>query len=132
MNLTSTLYLFQDNLGGNSKTVMIATLSPAADNYEETLSTLRYADRAKRIVNHAVVNEDPNARIIRELREEVESLRTMLKMAEVSNVFVIIIQPLSSAKISLIPLDQSCFGYNKEWSYLTCAWIYGELQGIRF
>ena len=99
MNLTSTLYLFQDNLGGNSKTVMIATLSPAADNYEETLSTLRYADRAKRIVNHAVVNEDPNARIIRELREEVESLRTMLKMAEVSNIFVIIIQPLSSAKI---------------------------------
>jgi kinesin family protein 13 len=42
------------------KTVMIATLSPAADNYEETLSTLRYADRAKRIVNHAVINEDPN------------------------------------------------------------------------
>ncbi|VVC95214.1 unnamed protein product [Leptidea sinapis] len=45
-------------------------VSPAADNYEETLSTLRYADRAKRIVNHAVVNEDPNARIIRELRQE--------------------------------------------------------------
>ena len=36
---------FQDNLGGNSKTVMVATVSPAADNYEETLSTLRYADR---------------------------------------------------------------------------------------
>lgn len=42
---------------------MIATISPAADNYEETLSTLRYADRAKRIVNHAVVNEDPNAKV---------------------------------------------------------------------
>ena len=38
-------YYFQDNLGGNSKTVMVATVSPAADNYEETLSTLRYADR---------------------------------------------------------------------------------------
>uniref|UniRef100_A0AAR2LHC3 Kinesin motor domain-containing protein n=1 Tax=Pygocentrus nattereri TaxID=42514 RepID=A0AAR2LHC3_PYGNA len=63
-------WLLKDNLGGNSKTAMIATVSPAADNYEETLSTLRYADRAKRIVNHAVVNEDPNARIIRELREE--------------------------------------------------------------
>lgn len=48
----------QDNLGGNSRTVMLATISPAADNFEETLSTLRYADRAKRIVNHAVVNED--------------------------------------------------------------------------
>lgn len=42
---------------------MVATVSPSADNYEETLSTLRYADRAKRIVNHAVVNEDPNARV---------------------------------------------------------------------
>ena len=42
---------------------MVATISPAADNYEETMSTLRYADRAKRIVNHAVVNEDPNAKV---------------------------------------------------------------------
>lgn len=74
-------WLLKDNLGGNSKTVMVATISPAADNYEETLSTLRYADRAKRIVNHAVVNEDPNARIIRELTQEVEALREMLKHA---------------------------------------------------
>lgn len=73
----------QDNLGGNSQTAMIATISPAADNYEETLSTLRYADRAKRIVNHAVVNEDPNARVIRELREEVEKLKEQLSQAEV-------------------------------------------------
>lgn len=57
---------------------MVATISPAMDNYEETLSTLRYADRAKRIVNHAVVNEDPSARIIRQLREEVERLRSQL------------------------------------------------------
>lgn len=62
---------------------MVATVSPAADNYDETLSTLRYADRAKNIVNHAVVNEDPNARIIRELREEVEKLREQLTKAEV-------------------------------------------------
>ncbi|XP_018544468.1 kinesin-like protein KIF13A isoform X7 [Lates calcarifer] len=75
-------WLLKDNLGGNSKTAMIATVSPAADNYEETLSTLRYADRAKRIVNHAVVNEDPNARIIRELREEVEKLKVQLCQAE--------------------------------------------------
>lgn len=77
---------FQDSLGGNSKTAMVATVSPAADNYDETLSTLRYADRAKNIVNHAVVNEDPNARIIRELREEVEKLREQLTKAEVTNV----------------------------------------------
>ncbi|XP_075976205.1 kinesin heavy chain 73 isoform X4 [Anticarsia gemmatalis] len=76
-------WLLKDNLGGNSKTVMVATVSPAADNYEETLSTLRYADRAKRIVNHAVVNEDPNARIIRELRQEVETLKEMLKHATI-------------------------------------------------
>ncbi|XP_053570753.1 kinesin-like protein KIF13A isoform X1 [Bombina bombina] len=75
-------WLLKDNLGGNSKTAMIATISPAADNYEETLSTLRYADRAKRIVNHAVVNEDPNARVIRELREEVDKLREQLSQAE--------------------------------------------------
>ncbi|KFP87493.1 Kinesin-like KIF13A, partial [Apaloderma vittatum] len=75
-------WLLKDNLGGNSQTAMIATISPAADNYEETLSTLRYADRAKRIVNHAVVNEDPNARVIRELREEVEKLKEQLSQAE--------------------------------------------------
>ncbi|XP_073487221.1 kinesin-like protein KIF13A isoform X5 [Aquarana catesbeiana] len=75
-------WLLKDNLGGNSKTAMIATISPAADNYEETLSTLRYADRAKRIVNHAVVNEDPNARVIRELREEVDKLKEQLSQAE--------------------------------------------------
>lgn len=62
---------------------MVATISPAADNYDETLSTLRYADRAKSIINHAVVNEDPNARIIRELREEVVKLREQLTEAEV-------------------------------------------------
>ncbi|XP_075682713.1 kinesin-like protein KIF13A isoform X4 [Rhinoderma darwinii] len=75
-------WLLKDNLGGNSKTAMIATISPSGDNYEETLSTLRYADRAKRIVNHAVVNEDPNARVIRELREEVEKLKEQLSQAE--------------------------------------------------
>uniref|UniRef100_A0A8C5EAW7 Kinesin-like protein KIF13B n=1 Tax=Gouania willdenowi TaxID=441366 RepID=A0A8C5EAW7_GOUWI len=75
-------WLLKDCLGGNSRTAMVATISPAADNYEETLSTLRYADRAKNIVNHAVVNEDPNARIIRELREEVEKLRVQLTQAE--------------------------------------------------
>uniref|UniRef100_A0A4W5R7V2 Kinesin family member 13B n=1 Tax=Hucho hucho TaxID=62062 RepID=A0A4W5R7V2_9TELE len=77
-------WLLKDSLGGNSRTAMVATVSPAADNYDETLSTLRYADRAKSIVNHAVVNEDPNARIIRELREEVEKLRDQLTQAEVS------------------------------------------------
>ena len=62
-------HITQDNLGGNSKTVMVATVSPSSDNYEETLSTLRYADRAKRIMNHAVINEDPNSRVRDDGRE---------------------------------------------------------------
>lgn len=70
-------WLLKENLGGNSRTTMIATISPSSDNYEETLSTLRFADRAKRIQTHAIVNEDPNAKVIRELREEVERLRQL-------------------------------------------------------
>ncbi|NWV46085.1 KIF1A protein, partial [Daphoenositta chrysoptera] len=71
-------WLLKENLGGNSRTAMIAALSPADSNYEETLSTLRYADRTKQIRCHAVINEDPNARLIRELREEVTRLRELL------------------------------------------------------
>lgn len=56
---------------------MIAAIAPA--DYEETLSTLRYADQAKKIKNKAVVNEDPNAKLVRELKEELEMLRGTLK-----------------------------------------------------
>ncbi|KAF8359596.1 klp-6 [Pristionchus pacificus] len=62
--------LLKNALGGNSKTIMIAALSPADDNYEETLSTLRFADRAKSIKTKAVVNESATERMIRELKEE--------------------------------------------------------------
>ncbi|KFX93282.1 hypothetical protein O988_06888 [Pseudogymnoascus sp. VKM F-3808] len=71
-------WLLKDSLGGNSMTAMIAAISPADINFDETLSTLRYADSAKRIKNHAVVNEDANARMIRELREELATLRGKL------------------------------------------------------
>uniref|UniRef100_A0A8C2ZWC8 Kinesin family member 1C n=1 Tax=Cyclopterus lumpus TaxID=8103 RepID=A0A8C2ZWC8_CYCLU len=71
-------WLLKENLGGNSRTAMIAALSPADINYEETLSTLRYADRAKQIRCNAVINEDPNAKLIRELKGEVERLRNLL------------------------------------------------------
>ncbi|KAF9561655.1 kinesin-like protein Klp8 [Mortierella alpina] len=71
-------WLLKDCLGGNSKTTIIAALSPADVNYDETLSTLRYADQAKRIKNKAVVNEDPNAKLIRELKEELLDLRSKL------------------------------------------------------
>ncbi|KAL3474835.1 hypothetical protein BJX99DRAFT_260092 [Aspergillus californicus] len=71
-------WLLKDSLGGNSMTAMIAAISPADINFDETLGTLRYADSAKRIKNHAVVNEDPNARMIRELKEELSQLRSKL------------------------------------------------------
>ncbi|CBZ55778.1 putative kinesin [Neospora caninum Liverpool] len=67
--------ILQSALGGNSKTCMIAALSPASVNYEETLSTLRYADRVKSIKNEAVVNENPLERLIRELKAENERLK---------------------------------------------------------
>jgi kinesin family protein 1 len=58
---------------------MIAAISPADINYDETLSTLRYADRAKAIVCKAVINEDANAKLIRDLKEEIMKLRELLK-----------------------------------------------------
>ncbi|XP_038150173.1 stAR-related lipid transfer protein 9-like [Cyprinodon tularosa] len=71
-------WLLKDSLGGNSKTIMIATVSPSANSYNETLSTLRYAAHARNIVNKPRVNEDANVRLIRELREEIDRLKSML------------------------------------------------------
>lgn len=72
-------WLLKESLGGNSKTAMIATISPAASNIEETLSTLRYATQARLIVNVAKVNEDMNAKLIRELKAEIEKLKAAQK-----------------------------------------------------
>ncbi|XP_035032718.2 kinesin-like protein KIF1A isoform X6 [Hippoglossus stenolepis] len=71
-------WLLRENLGGNSRTAMVAALSPADINYDETLSTLRYADRAKQIRCNAVINEDPSNRLVRELKEEVSRLKDLL------------------------------------------------------
>ncbi|XP_027145855.1 kinesin-like protein KIF1A isoform X9 [Larimichthys crocea] len=71
-------WLLRENLGGNSRTAMVAALSPADINYDETLSTLRYADRAKQIRCNAVINEDPNNRLVRELKDEVSRLKDLL------------------------------------------------------
>ncbi|WAR12783.1 KIF14-like protein [Mya arenaria] len=88
-------WLLKESLGGNSKTAMIATVSPANHHIEETLSTLRYAQTARSIVNIARVNEDSKAKLIRELRAEIERLRasglsesddiTSTCLAEISN-----------------------------------------------
>lgn len=70
--------LSQDSLGGNTKTLMVACLSPADNNYDETLSTLRYANRAKNIKNKPKINEDPKDALLREYKEEIEKLKQML------------------------------------------------------
>ncbi|XP_027870722.1 kinesin-like protein KIF1B isoform X6 [Xiphophorus couchianus] len=72
-------WLLRENLGGNSRTAMVAALSPADINYDETLSTLRYADRAKNIKCNAVINEDPNNKLVRELKDEVARLKELLR-----------------------------------------------------
>ena len=71
--------ILQNALGGNSKTVMICALSPASINYEETLSTLRYADRAKKIQNKAVVNESEHDKTVRLLKEENNELKKKIE-----------------------------------------------------
>ncbi|XP_007896602.2 kinesin-like protein KIF28P [Callorhinchus milii] len=75
--------LLQSALGGNSKTIMIATISPADICYEETLSTLRYAERAKNIQNKAMINQGPSERLIQEL--EAETTKLLLKLSKIGN-----------------------------------------------
>ncbi|KAI6240085.1 Kinesin-like protein [Aphelenchoides fujianensis] len=71
--------LLQDSLGGNSKTVMVANIGPATYNYDETISTLRYANRAKNIKNVARINEDPKDALLRKFQQEIEQLRKQLE-----------------------------------------------------
>ncbi|XP_037712311.1 kinesin-like protein KIF14 isoform X1 [Drosophila subpulchrella] len=70
-------WLLRENLGGNSKTVMLATISPASLHADETLATLRYACKARSIVNRVKVNESPHDKIIRDLRAEVDRLKSL-------------------------------------------------------
>ncbi|XP_075138934.1 stAR-related lipid transfer protein 9 [Leptodactylus fuscus] len=79
-------WLLKDSLGGNSKTIMVATISPASSSYNETISTLRYASNAKNIINKPRVNEDANVKLIRELREEINRLKAMLRNFEMRTI----------------------------------------------
>ncbi|XP_005108306.1 kinesin-like protein KIF3B [Aplysia californica] len=71
--------LLQDSLGGNARTVMVANIGPASYNYDETLTTLRYANRAKNIKNKPVINEDPKDALLREFQEEIMRLKSQLE-----------------------------------------------------
>ena len=77
--------LLQDSLGGNTKTVMIANIGPADYNFDETLSTLRYANRAKNIKNKPRINEDPKDAMLREFQDEINRLKKMLAEKTGSN-----------------------------------------------
>jgi len=63
--------ILQDSLGGNSRTTMIACASPAESNYDESLSTIKYASRAMNIKNKPIVNRDANSMLIESLRQKV-------------------------------------------------------------
>ena len=76
--------MLQDSLGGNSRTLMIACISPADSNFEESLSTLKYANRARNIKNTPVINRDPNSHLIAQLRKEVGWLRHFMKESGIS------------------------------------------------
>lgn len=73
--------LLKGSLGGNHKTLMIACISPSSDNMEESLNCLRYANRAKNIQNHAIVNVDTNTRLLSELKGQVQALASDLLRA---------------------------------------------------
>ncbi|XP_029377635.1 uncharacterized protein kif16bb [Echeneis naucrates] len=116
-------WLLKDSLGGNSITTMIATVSPADVNYGETLSTLRYASRAKNIVNSPTVNEDGSVKVIRELQGEVARLRKLLEEASQVSCG----EPTSSVKVeeALHHNEEKVLALTKKWS---SKW--GETQSI--
>ena len=90
--------ILQDSLGGNTKTVMCANAGPADYNYDESLSTLRYANRAKNIKNRPVINEDPKDAMLREYQEEIARLKERLSQ-----------MPSSSSTASLNDQDKMAF-----------------------
>ncbi|XP_069597800.1 kinesin-like protein KIF1B isoform X7 [Ranitomeya imitator] len=93
-------WLLRENLGGNSRTAMVAALSPADINYDETLSTLRYADRAKQIKCNAIINEDPNAKLVRELKDEVSRLKELLRAQGLGDIIDTSMSSLASSPSS--------------------------------
>lgn len=86
-------FILKDSLGGNAKTVMLATISPAVLFCSETLNTLRYANRAKSIASRAFVNETPKDKCIRELQEEVARLKDQIKSLEAVHESIISVAP---------------------------------------
>uniref|UniRef100_A0A0E0CRD1 Kinesin motor domain-containing protein n=1 Tax=Oryza meridionalis TaxID=40149 RepID=A0A0E0CRD1_9ORYZ len=98
--------LLQDSLGGNSKTAMIACISPADSNAEETINTLKYANRARNIQNKAVINRDPVTAEMQKLRSQLEQLQTELLFSRSGSAALEELQLLQQ-KVSLLELKNS-------------------------
>ncbi|XP_061592360.1 kinesin-like protein KIF1B isoform X5 [Cololabis saira] len=105
-------WLLRENLGGNSRTAMVAALSPADINYDETLSTLRYADRAKNIKCNAVINEDPNNKLVRDLKDEVARLKDLLRAQGLGDILES--DSAQSFKMPLLSSQSEAQSYRKE------------------
>ncbi|KAM0870636.1 hypothetical protein ACQ4PT_039877 [Festuca glaucescens] len=98
--------LLQDSLGGNSKTVMIACISPADSNAEETINTLKYANRTRNIQNKAVINRDPVTAEMQKLRSQLEQLQSELLFSRSGSAALEELQLLQQ-KVSLLELKNS-------------------------
>lgn len=111
-------YLLKDSLGGNAKTIMIATVSPSDSSYGETLSTLRYASRAKAIINKPVVNEDASVKVIRELRSEINRLKAIITTQHLN--MDMVPGKLSKSTVSLVEdihkKEEQVAELTKEWA----------------
>uniref|UniRef100_T1IPU5 Kinesin motor domain-containing protein n=1 Tax=Strigamia maritima TaxID=126957 RepID=T1IPU5_STRMM len=107
-------WLLKDSFGGNSKTIMIATISPASTCYSETIGTLHYAQRAKCIVNKPIINEDSTVKLIRDLRAEIARLRELLANAQIHNVI-----NSSRDEVSIVEIlnenERNAFTLTKTW-----------------
>ncbi|XP_014810819.1 PREDICTED: chromosome-associated kinesin KIF4A [Calidris pugnax] len=109
--------LLQDSLGGNSHTLMIACVSPADSNLEETLNTLRYADRARKIKNKPIVNLDPQAAELHNLKQQVQQLQVLLLQAHGGTLPVCLNSMAPSENLqSLMEKNQSLMEENQKLS----------------
>ncbi|XP_042663280.1 chromosome-associated kinesin KIF4A isoform X2 [Tyto alba] len=108
--------LLQDSLGGNSHTLMIACVSPADSNLEETLNTLRYADRARKIKNKPIVNVDPQAAELHHLKQQVQQLQVLLLQAHGGTLPMSINIAPSENLQSLMEKNQSLMEENQKLS----------------
>ena len=113
--------LLQDSLGGNTRTLMIACLSPADNNYEETLSTLRYANRAKSIQNRPCINEDPKDALLREYQEEIKNLKALISGQLGSTDIACKFRNLSFSSLLIDLYYQFCLKETPFVGYFVCA-----------